>query len=335
MLGMSFRRATRKGTSGAACGLGASVALVLSALLTGCVAPMEDDDVARAGEPIENGELRPAALNGGTVRLQIRNPADTAWTDCSGQVISRDSILTAAHCFYNRGWFASGWASQISVPIQVTHQNANGTWENVTQTGGTNRVTATVMVPEAYVDYKDAGDVLYWGYDLAVVRAPNVLYNITSADVTAIARLTSQRPEWMFAYGHGYHTDTAVDLQLRRGYVENLSWHPTSGTGSYRTVVSHYGDADPHLCAGDSGGPWKMPTDTATLSGVQFGVAGMGFGTPLCAENYARAAMVSFHDTWIEARVEAGRGSCVVQDHAVLPHLDDWEIVNISTLVCW
>jgi hypothetical protein len=336
MIGTLLRRSGKESKARAACALAMPAILALSSILSGCVAPVEDgEDLGGIGEPIENGELRPAALNGGTVRLQVRNAANTGWSYCSGQVISRDSILTAAHCFYDGGWFDDGWDNRISVAIQATHQNANGSWENVTQNGGTNEITATVLVQEAYVDYREAGDTLARGYDVAVVRAPNVLSNITSSDVAAIARLTSQRPEWTFAYGHGYYTDFDFDAQLRRGYLEDLTWYPTSGTSNYRTIVSDYGDADSHICSGDSGGPWKMQTDTATLSGVQFGVTTSGLGAGECREDFARAAMVAFHDTWLEARVEAGRGSCVIEDHAVLPHLDDWEIVNISTLVCW
>jgi hypothetical protein len=311
--------------------------LLLVSALGGCSAPVESgEDLAAAGEPIEGGSIPvPATMNAGTVRLSIRHATGDTEVSCSGQVISRNSILTAASCFYNQGWFEGGWDNNVAVPLRAQHHNPDWSWEFLTWDGASHWVTASVLVQEAYVDYRDDGNSLAHGYDVAVVRTSEPLINVTSSDVTAIARSTSQRPEWSYAYGHGYYSDTLHDGNLRRGYLEALTWHTSSGSSSYRTVVSDYGAGDAHLCKGDIGGPWKMQTDTALVSGVQFGVTTTGSGAGNCWEGTGRAAMVAYHDPWIQARVEGGGGSCVVEGHAVLPYIDSWELMDISTLVCW
>src|SRR5688572_8874599 len=105
--------------------------LLLVSALGGCSAPVESgEDLAAAGEPIEGGSIPvPATMNAGTVRLSIRRATGGAEVSCSGQVISRNSILTAASCFYNQGWFEGGWDNNVAVPLRAQHHNPDWSWE--------------------------------------------------------------------------------------------------------------------------------------------------------------------------------------------------------------
>lgn len=309
----------------------------------GCSAPPDDGEAtANQTAALESTDVRPASMNGGTARIQLWGP--NGWQDCTGQVISRDSILTAAHCLYDAGLYANGFSSPIWVWVNITHQESNGIWQSFS---GAEYVTGYVQ--QSYVTLAAAGDNKKRRYDVAVLQRSSNWSSVVSSDVTALVRTTyGQKPEWLYAYGHGYYDDTYCsqggcnvydDNQLRRGLLQNFAWYGGTGDYYYRTVKSDYGNADPHICQGDSGGPWKTTSLGGTsVSGVQYGVTSFGGGTnsePECFEDYGQAVQVAYHISWIAERVADGNGSCSNTSHTIGPKLGSWEVLNVSTKTCW
>lgn len=312
--------------------------LLLLSLVTGCALEPIEETQAEAGEerstriaeqPIENGELLPSALNGGTVLIQtwFEVPREGMVLErCTGQVISRDTILTAAHCF---GTYSDGWVRKKAVQATVHHQNPNGSWEALTNGGGE---TLDLYVLQGYVNALYPPHPHRRGLDIAVLQRRSNFNNIEPSDVAAFARDTASRPSLLYVYGHGYYTDASYDGQLRRGRFTGLQYEPFHRADDYRTISAQSGPNDPHTCKGDSGGPWKEAGFGVVTSGVIFGVHVLGKGIGNCAEQQARAATVAYHHSWIADRVREGRGSCQDGTHQVAQG-NGW--LWAPTRTCW
>jgi hypothetical protein len=150
--------------------LSARATLVASLLSAGCAVPAEDADVDAADlpaidQPIENGELRPSSLNGGTALVKVRGPTGLL-TSCSGQVVARDTILTAAHCLYDVGVYSGGWSKTKSVKVTITHQDPDGSWTSLSAANE----SVSAYVREEYVTLRNSNDKRAFGWDMAVLR---------------------------------------------------------------------------------------------------------------------------------------------------------------------
>lgn len=260
---------------------------------------------------LENGTLTPSQNSDGVVLLYIWTTAST-WAKCTGQVIARDAFLTAAHCFYNSGHTST---SQ-TVYIDAYHQHSNGTWENLTASGGNTYRAFTVSMNQDFIDIKNSGNFAP-GEDVAVARSEPDLVNVTSSDAAAIHRSSTREMSGGYAYGHGYYTDTSIDGQLRMGSM----WNPDY---SDKVITVDYGASDPHTCSGDSGGPLKLGTEMSTNDGIQFGIIALDNGTPECKENWAQFTNVGFHDTWIKSKLESG--ACANKTYTQ---------GSVETILCW
>jgi len=327
------------------------LALCLSLLVGGCAVAadgeLSDEDLRALEEPIRNGTLLPTSLNGGTARVRIWGP--TGNTDCSGQVISRDTVLTAAHCLYDAGYYADGWEEEQIAAVYVRHQEPSGTWEHLIGL----KEDVTAFVPQKYVEAKERGE-RGTGYDIALLRRSINLSNSVSTDVTALAVYSGERPRGLYAYGHGLYDDQLCDRggcdplpdddQLRSGLLRTLTWYNDPGQSNYRMIMSDYTANDPNLCLGDSGGPWKLAAyapeaSTPLVNGVQFGVTAFVEGGPGggCGADKAYATWIAHHDPWIREIVEDGRGSCSRYDYQVQDNApSNLPRRNIDqALVCW
>lgn len=287
-----------------------------------------------AGRPhVENGEMNPSSMNGGVVRIIVPKP-DGGYSGCSGQVVSRDTVLTAAHCFHSLGYYPGGWREALDVDVKLTHRDPDG---NVDVLAGTDGWTAAkVYVMEKYVVLGDAGDARKWSYDLALVRTPGLLANVVKRDRAVLSRSKTVWPEWQWIYGYGFHDDEHNDTNLYRGYVAHLDWYTSSSEALYRQVEHPFTEGEANGCHMDSGGPWKMQAiDPSELSGIEFATFSNMDGGANCANAYSRAVAVAFYRDWLESAIAAGRGRCTHEDHVVLPHTGDWQIATVSTLACW
>jgi len=326
----------------------ASPTMALSVLVmagaNGCAMPLEEGHLDQAEleasaskeQSIQNGEVRPSEMSGGTVRITIEGALDPRGEPfpsegCSGQVISRDSILLAAHCFFDSGYYIDGWQKSVTVKAYVQHQRPGAFWESLSSS----EETMKVYVPSAYFLYEN-DDSLKIGVDVAVLRRTGGWWNTRSTDVTALATDQADRPAALYLYGYGYYSDTQIDYRARRGLFDTLIYYPNNaftypGSIKYTPVAG-----DPYSCSGDSGGPWKvLQTAGPTVSGVQFGVhsSGITAADGHCTEDGSRAAMVARNVQWIKARVEEGFGSCSDTVHTVRPPNRASKVVD--TITCW
>ncbi len=214
--------------------------------------------IAQSVRAIEDGSLHPSLMNGGTVRVTIYD-ARNSWPpkfveDCSGQVISRDSILTSAHCFLESDAYEDGLKKDSSVVVTVQHQNPDGSWERLH--------SSTYEVMDVYIrkEYIEALDEyekwkdnpLKSGYDIAVLQRSSRFSNINSKDVAAIVRYTStSKPVQLSAYGHGLSSptlsdDTNPDIpgtdddQLRNAQLIDFSWH--NSKSNYPRTIEWFRD---------------------------------------------------------------------------------------------
>jgi hypothetical protein len=334
----------------------ALVALTSASLFTGCAMPVGgESELAELGEnaqPVQNGEALPSALNGGVVQVKIewapgmkeafsriqRVNIDELppYERCSGQVVSRDTILTAAHCFENVGYFQDTTGAYTgpgsrTAKVTIYHQNSDGTWEAVSGS----KESITLRVPSPYFYYAQDGEPkLKDGYDMAFVQRATDWSNTGIADRTAIAIDTADRPDWLYLYGHGYHSDTSYDGQLRRGQMSRLTWYATEAGTYSHTVASAPFEGGAYSCAGDSGGPWKVPAQTTLVSGVQFGIHREGQGSGKCTETAARAVWTAPQKFWIELLIENGRGTCSTGTYSIRANNAlTWKVTD--TLTCW
>jgi len=215
-----------------------------------------DDDIAVQTSEIERGtRYLGSAWGRGAVKVEVWFPEVNLWRKCSGQVVSKQTIMTAAHCLLGLG--------------------ANPAYTNVRawmQTGG-----GVVLVLDALSQVRTRPD--YNGqprYDVGLITAPStdLLRNVTSADAAYLAKNTVSNVS-MVAVGYGYFNDTTTD-----GLGRLASIVPTYSSTSREYSYRDFSGTGPHMCEGDSGGPLKYGGLT-TQYGV-FSVGGPGTDPGAC-----------------------------------------------------
>lgn len=267
------------------CGLlGMVGALVLGAL--GCAGTVSDDreEEALAGTTAElkNGETYDgSAYWPGAVGLRIWTPRGAGWwTECSGQVVSKRSILTAAHC------------------LDVTLDNPGELYVIAWRPSAT---TATNIVLSAWVTahrnprYHETDNITV--YDVGLINSPVDLQNVTSGG--SMAKLTPSNIK-MFAFGFGPYGDGPNDDDAYGRYGEVF---PQFVTGAPEYRFENTGTA-PELCAGDSGGPLKSNASGPLLV---YGVASQRSGGSGVCQPVGHWATTAYSIGWIKDTIV---GSC-------------------------
>jgi V8-like Glu-specific endopeptidase len=262
-----------------------AIALAASACGDATSGRPEDGGVGAETAELKNGKLfgDQAVLNG-AVRLNIFRPEPiNSWTTCSGQVVSKQSILTAAHCVNAMG------ANPAYTYVQAKHQTSSG-WVTIMPTSWVR------------VEYNPSFNGVDSKYDVALVTAPTVepLQNVTQGDAHSIAK-DSPGGISMYVMGYGYYgTDGDLfDGQGRYGKV-------TPTYDAARLEYFHASDtAEPHLCRGDSGGPLKSAvTGPLLVYGVDSKGSGPGSGN---CRAHAHWATTRHNLAWLKSRIV---GSC-------------------------
>ncbi len=233
-------------------------AAALAVVLSACGAPVESEDLEEqlSSEQSElmNGTLIDSSARWrGVVSLDVLWPDFRAWEHCTGNVSSRRTIITAAHCVTQ----PLGTSNSGTVTVIVKRQTSTGAWQTLL-----NGVWVHAEVNPAYNNFAP--------HDVAVLTSPWDLPYITPSDAVPIGK---DRPsgEAMWAVGYGMFTRSgAFDGLGRTGKVTPTYF---SSPGEYRFGA---GPTDPWLCRGDSGGPIRLGSRTWGV----FGIASLSDSVP-------------------------------------------------------
>lgn len=225
----------------------AGMSLAMS--LPGCGASVGVDGNDEATEAevssLKNGTLVDGGGRwAGVVKLQILTAG--SWAVCSGQISSRTTIVTAAHCVnYPLQPYSSG-----NIQVIVTRQTSTGQWQT--------------LMPQttAFAKYHPFYDGSAYR-DVAVITLPSQLSGVVQADAVPLA-LNNQSGQSMWALGYGYYDVTSDDGLGRSGQIT-----PTYSSANHEYTFSA-SSTQPQICSGDSGGPLKMFSSNRWLN---FGVA--------------------------------------------------------------
>jgi hypothetical protein len=255
---------------------------LLSVGLASCTDQVADDEPAVVGmelgeaeQGLANGGLVSNRWAGGIVDIGFWDGSQWIMSGCSGQVVSRDAIVLAAHCI--RRWLTPNASSPDSGTtwFAAYRMNEDGTLTCITDPAGGCQLQAEWAVPSTYAGVYHTSSQTWTGdnadRDVATLDFNTNFANITQKDA---AYLNSGGDATVGA-AYGYADSPASDGKLRGG---NFSGITLSG-GAYTKTVPQ---ADPHLCAGDSGGPLRFLTSAATTpentvrSGVLSGVNSKG-----------------------------------------------------------
>jgi hypothetical protein len=253
-------------------------------IVSGCGGTAPDDaDVHTLGaetSELKNGTLyNGSSMFDGAVGLAIWTPRYGGWNTCSGQVVSRQTILTAAHC------------------VQAVSA-ANPSWTYVSawrQSSATGHVT---VMPPTWVTmrYNPAfnGNTTY---DVGLIIAPTVqpLQNVTSADSGVLAKATPSNVN-MYAVGFGYFAGGANDYDYLGRYGAVVPTYSSLALEYFFRNTS----TNPEICAGDSGGPLK-----STTSGILavYGVASKRSGGAGLCQPIGHWATTARNMSWLRGKI--------------------------------
>jgi len=259
------------------------VALTLTLSACGDFTPdgeASEHDIAVETSEIQNGtRYLGSAWGRGAVKLEIWWPHLGRYGVCSGQVVSRQTILTAAHC----------------IP---SVDGGNPSYTQVRAWMQTDGGVVLVLNALSQVRYRpeylnDLGP----RYDVGLITAPNdLLKNVAPADAAYLAK-TSPSGLSMVAVGYGYMDDTTFD-----GLGRFATIVPTYSSSSRTYTYSATGTM-PQMCFRDSGGPLKhggLNTSYGLYS------RGLPINTGLC---YADAIWTTTADNmdWLRGKI---MGTC-------------------------
>jgi hypothetical protein len=167
--------------------------------------------------------------------VQIRIPVKDGEQICSGTVIGKDAVLSAAHCF----------SAMVGLPT--------------VRAQGADLMSNRVITHPSFVANTDVNAFFF---DLAVVRVPGL--NLPALAIAALQKLEAGQPASVYGYGI---TEDGGSEKLVSGSVTVAEITPNH-------LISKFDGSGANPCFGDSGGP-ILQSFSAIDGSVMVGVIGV------------------------------------------------------------